>query len=137
MATICKESTEPLISPSLLLRIPEKHSKEAHKQFALGLGEWTESSSDGNKENVEPLERVPRKLKLSKTKAAPENCWRFVDKHVEDKLSKKYLPKSTASSTNGPQEPSSHGCETGMSAFLTNPASKFQTVCSSRIVLSF
>ena len=62
-----------MISPSLLLRIPEKRSKEAHKQFALGLGEWTESSSDGEKENVEPLERVPKKLKLSKTKAAPEN----------------------------------------------------------------
>jgi len=79
MATNCKESTEPLISPSLLLRIPEKLSKEAHKQFALGLGEWTESNSDGEKENVEPLERVPKKLKLSKTKAAPENRWRFVD----------------------------------------------------------
>ena len=72
MATNCKESTEPFISP-LLLWIPEKRSKEAHKQFALGLGEWTESSSDGEKENVEPLERVPKKLKLSKTKAAPEN----------------------------------------------------------------
>jgi len=49
MATNCKESTEPLILPSFLLWIPEKRSKEAHKQFALGLGEWTESSSDGEK----------------------------------------------------------------------------------------
>jgi len=34
------------------------------------------------------LERVPKKLKLSKTKAAPGNRRRFVDEHKEDKLSK-------------------------------------------------
>jgi len=70
-----------LISPSLLLRIPEKHSKEAHKQVALGLGEWTESSSDGEKENVEPLERVLKKLELSNSKAAPETSPHYNSPH--------------------------------------------------------
>ena len=53
--------------------------KRSSQAVCLGLGEWTESSSDGEKENVEPLERVPKKLKLSKTKAAPENRCRFVE----------------------------------------------------------
>ncbi len=33
------------ISPALLARMPRKRSKDAHKRFKLGLGEWTESSS--------------------------------------------------------------------------------------------
>jgi len=35
-----------IISGSLLQRIPNSQSKDAHRYFSFGLGEWTDSSSD-------------------------------------------------------------------------------------------
>ena len=43
-----------VMSLSLLENIPEKRSKDSHKQICLGMGEWTESSSGEEKENVLP-----------------------------------------------------------------------------------
>ena len=44
-----------VVSPGLLVTVP-KRSKDAHRRFELGLGEWTESSED-EKENDPPAPR--------------------------------------------------------------------------------
>ncbi len=88
---------EVVISPSLLDRIPEKRSKEAHNRFRLGIGEWTESSDDADKENtVLPAEK---KLKLSTSKQRSVERWHFVSEQQEEELRRKYVAKNTATST--------------------------------------
>ena len=38
------------VSAFSLSRVPEKSSKDAHQRFKLGLGDWTESSSEEESE---------------------------------------------------------------------------------------
>ena len=95
--SMASEHGKAIISESLLAKIPEKHSKEAHKRFNLGLGDWTESSS---KEETEK-ENQAWKLKLTlnkKGKGEQSSRWHFVDDE-EDSLSIKFVPKNTATST--------------------------------------
>ena len=87
-----------LISPSLLENVP-KRSKECHERFRLGMGEWTESSDESSAESEAPKSKPPKKkLKLSVPKDK-ENRWQFVDDAKEAALSKKFVPKNTATST--------------------------------------
>ena len=39
-----------IVSAFLLSRVPEKCSKDTHQRFKLGLGDWTESSSEEESE---------------------------------------------------------------------------------------
>ena len=39
-------NSKDVISASLLERIPNTRSKDTHRRFSFGLGEWTDSSSD-------------------------------------------------------------------------------------------
>ncbi len=87
------------ISPSLLQRIPEKRSKDAHKRFKLGMGAWTESDNSGEEEDKEnAVPRRTKKLKLDKKKPSAER-WHFISEEREEVLGKKYVPKNTATST--------------------------------------
>ena len=79
---------------SLLGRIPNFRSRDAHRRFSFGLGEWTDSSSD---EEVMELERPTKKLKLSVLRAHAQDRWHFISEAQEQELSKKFVPKNTAS----------------------------------------
>ena len=85
-----------VMSLSLLENIPEKRSKDAHKQICLGMGEWTESSSGEEKENALPSRKPAKKLNLSNKEPSGE-CWDFINDDKED-LEKKFVPKNTAAS---------------------------------------
>ena len=80
-------NSKDVISASLLKRIPNTRSKDTHRWFLFGLGEWTDSSSD---EEVMELEGPTKKLKLSLSHA--RDRW-------QEELSRKYVPKNTVSST--------------------------------------
>ena len=51
--SMASERGKAIALESLYAKIPEKRSKDAHKHFKLGLGDWTESSSEeeSKKEN--------------------------------------------------------------------------------------
>ncbi len=89
-----------LISPSLLQRIPEKRSKDAHERFKLGMEAWTESDSSGEEEdNENAVPRRTKKLKLDKKKPSAER-WHFISEELEEVLGKMCLrtpppPRST------------------------------------------
>ena len=89
-------NSKEIISASLLGRIPNFRSRDAHHRFSFGLGEWTDSSSD---EEVMELERPTKKLKLSVSRARAQDRWHFISEAQEQALSKKFVPKNTASST--------------------------------------
>ena len=50
---MASERGKAIALESLYAKIPEKCSKDAHKHFKFGLGDWTESSSEeeSKKEN--------------------------------------------------------------------------------------
>ena len=92
-----------MISPSLLATIPAKRSKECHKQFRLGLGEFTDSSEDSPTEMEAPSQSLPKKRpsrslrKRGKGEGKDkENRWNFIDETKEEALGKKYVAKNTA-----------------------------------------
>ena len=87
-------NSKEIISASLLGRIPNFRSRDAHRRFSFGLGEWTDSSSD---EEVMELERPTKKLKLSVSRARAQDRWHFISEAQEQALSKKFVPKNTAS----------------------------------------
>ena len=70
-----------VVSPGLLVT---KRSKDAHRRFELGLGEWTESSED-EKENDPPAPRKKLKLTLEK----PKERWHFLTEVAESDLQQK------------------------------------------------
>ena len=55
-------NSKDVISASLLERIPNTRSKDTHRWFSFGLGEWTDSSSD---KEIMGLEGPTKKLTLS------------------------------------------------------------------------
>ena len=67
-------NSKEIISASLLERIPNFRSRDGHRRFSFGLGEWTDSSSD---EEVMELERPTKKLKLSVSRARAQDRWHF------------------------------------------------------------
>ena len=69
-----------VVSPGLLVTVP-KRSKDAHRRFELGLGEWTESSED-EKENDPPAPRNKLKLTLEK----PKERWHFLTEVAEPRF---------------------------------------------------
>lgn len=87
-----KESTDTLILPSLLLQIPESAQQKPTSSMLRALKSGQKAVVLGKKR----MSKVPKELKQSKTEAAPEYHWHFVDKDKEDKLSKKFVPKNTA-----------------------------------------
>ena len=82
-----------VVSPGLLVTVP-KRSKDAHRRFELGLGEWTESSED-EKENDPPAPRNKLKLTLEK----PKERWHFLTEVAESDLQQKYVAKNTFKAT--------------------------------------
>ena len=82
-----------VVSPGLLVTVP-KRSKDAHRRFELGLGEWTESSED-EKENDPPAPRNKLKLTLEK----PRERWHFLTEVAESDLQQKYVAKNTFKAT--------------------------------------
>ena len=74
------------------LHAKTKRSKDAHRRFQFGLGEWTESSED-KKENDPP---APKKLKLTFEKA--KERWQFLTE-AENNFQQKYIPKNTSKAT--------------------------------------
>jgi len=88
-----KESTDTLILPSLLLQIPESAQQKPTSSLLWALKSGQKAVVMGKKR----MSKVPKEPKQSKTKAAPEYHWHFVDKGKEDKLSKKFVPKNAAS----------------------------------------
>ena len=83
-------NSKEIISESLLERIPNFRSRDAHRRFSFGLGEWTDSSSD---EEVMELERPTKKLKLSVSRARALDHWHFISEAQEQALSKKFVPR--------------------------------------------
>ena len=59
------------------------------------MGDWTASSgdSDHEKENVEPVEKKRKSLKLNRNRI---DRWDFIGEEHENDLSKKCIPKNTA-----------------------------------------
>ena len=77
--SMASEHGKAIVSESLLAKIPEKHPKDAHKCFKLGLDDWTESSSE---EGSEKENQAQKKLKLTLNKEGngeQSSCWHFVD----------------------------------------------------------
>ena len=73
------------LCPCKMTVVP-KRSKDAHRRFKLGLGEWTESSED-EKENDPPA--LQKKLKLTLEK--PKERWHFLTEIAESDLQQKQL----------------------------------------------
>ena len=88
------------VSEGLLVKAFTKRSRDAHRLFQFGLGEWTESSED-EKENAQPSPRKKLKLTLEKlTLEKPKERWQFLSDIAENNLKKKYVPKNTSKATN-------------------------------------
>ena len=75
------------------LHVKTKRSKDAHRRFQFGLGEWTKSSKD-EKENYPP---APLTLEKAKER------WQFLTEAAENNLQQKYVPKNTSKAKNGPR----------------------------------
>ena len=85
---------DPVVSPSLSDITRFKRTKDAHRRFKLGLGEWTESSED-EKENDLPAPLNRLKLSLEK----PDEWWHFLTEVTESDLQQKYVAKNTSKAT--------------------------------------
>ena len=72
-------------------RDPKKHTNAT----VLEMGDWTASSgdSDHEKENVEPVEKKRKSLKLNRNRI---DRWDFIGEEHENDLSKKCILKNTA-----------------------------------------
>ena len=74
------------MTPSLLNGRRLKRTRECRKAFALGMGEWTDSSSsDGS------ADEAPKRKRLTLCKKL-ENRWEFVNAAKEEALSLKLVP---------------------------------------------
>jgi len=75
------------VDPSLVKTC--KRSKEVHRQYRLGMGSWTESSIEDEKENLTPN---GKSLKTS-------NRWSFITDQDKEELSERHVPKNTEATT--------------------------------------
>ena len=128
-------NSKEIISASLLGRIPNFRSRDAHRRFSFGLGEWTDSSSD---EEVMELERPTKKLKLSVSRARAQDRRHFISEAQEQALSKKFVPKNKlTASPNGLCLSSRRGNRAGKSDLLMIQRSKYPMIFGCLMMLAF
>ena len=85
------------VSQGLLMKTVTKRSKDVHRYFQFGLGEWTESSED-EKENDPPVSAPAPRKKLKLTLEKPKQRWQFLIEVAENNFQQKYT-KNTSKAT--------------------------------------
>ena len=99
-AMMDNQSVSPdAVTPSLLSDLNGrrlKRTRECRKAFALGMGEWTDSSSSDGSADEAPKRK---RLTLCKKLKQKENRWEFVNAAKEEALSLKFVPKNTSTNT--------------------------------------